>query len=80
MEEEFVDDDLPELILRSESKAIALSIKHMNRRGEKDLTSLKDTVLYNFHGKVSVFSRKSFKWMDSENRFRQACMWLVDSK
>ena len=57
-----------------------MSIKHLNARGAKDTTTLKETVLINFHGTVKSFSRKSLRYLDAENKFRYQIMKIADSR
>lgn len=64
------EENLPELLLRSKSKEISFSLKYMNKIGASEINMLKDTVFFNFHGSVKLYSRNSLKIFDASSKFR----------
>jgi hypothetical protein len=71
---------LPDLILKSKSRKVRMSIRYLNRLGACDLTLLKDTMLLNATGTVRPYSKTSLGIFKENSEFRLSIIKLIESK
>lgn len=71
---------LPELLLRTKTRDVTISLRYLNKVGAKETSILKNTVLINTHGSVKMYSRVSVGFLDISMPLRQHLIWLVDWK
>lgn len=60
----------------------SVTLLHMFKPGAKELTILKETVLFNLHNekKVKAYARNSLYFFDADQWFRRGLIWFTDWK
>jgi len=79
-EEASVEDEQTELLLRSKSKDVTISVKYLYKEGAREMDLLKTTALLNINGQVKSFAKTSLNLLEIGTPIRDRLVQLVSSK
>lgn len=77
---EAVEEEEQELLLRSKSKDVTISVRYLYKEGARELDLLKTTALLNINGSVKPYAKTSLNLLEIGTPIRDKILKLVSSK